>query len=89
MPTPTFTISEPRDEELGEVQRLVDAVFASRRTADAFELATQAETCDVSADAMEVVSLLPPGSYTRPQMADQLNSIITAHGWGAHIGCVE
>ena len=38
---------------------------------------------------MEVVGLLPAGSYKRARLCDQLNSIITAHGWAFLYGTVE
>ena len=40
-------------------------------------------------DMLEVVSLLPPGRYSRHRMCDQLNSSITGHGWGLTYGTVE
>ena len=38
---------------------------------------------------MEVVDLLPAGKYKRGRLCDQLNSIVTAHGWGNVYGTVE
>lgn len=76
-------------DEAGELQRLVDALFQGATSAEALQLVAQAEICDVSADVLEVVNLLPGGTYTRTQMADQLNSIITAHGWGLLYGTVQ
>lgn len=72
----------------GELQELVDALYSTRVRATSLDLITQAEVRDVTPDTMEVVELLPSGSYLRPQMADQLNSIITAHGWGSLLGTV-
>ena len=85
---PTFTISSGEDDEFGELQRLVDAVFASGGLRDSMDLQMQAEICDACADVLEVVNLLPAGAYTRAQMADQLNSIICGHGWGTRFGTV-
>lgn len=44
---------------------------------------------DLPADLLEVVDLLPAGTYSRSRMCDQLNSIITAHGWGYVYGTVS
>ena len=85
---PTFPISPDADEEFGELQRLVDAVFASGGRKDSMDLQMQAEICDAGPDVLEVANLLPAGTYTRAQMADQLNSIICGHGWGTRFGTV-
>ena len=44
-------------------------------------------TFDIASEGY--VNLLPPGSYTRLRLCDQLNSIITAHGWAHVYGTVE
>lgn len=77
------------NEGTGELQELMDALFTSKVTATSLDLITQAEVRDISADAMEVVELLPSGSYLRAEMADQLNSIISAHSWGSYLGLVS
>ena len=48
-----------------------------------------AESGDLPADLLEVVSLLPPGNYTRARLCDQLNSSIGGHAWGLVYGTVE
>ena len=85
---PFAPVNVPHDEDFGVLQELVDAVFRTSETTDRIGLVTHAEIHDVSADVMEVVELMPPGTYTRGQMADQMNSIITAHGWGLRYGTV-
>ena len=86
---PAPIINVPPDEDYGVLQDLVDAVFRRAPRVSRMELLTQAEAHDVSEDIMEVVELMPSGSYTRTEMADQMNSIITAHGWGLRYGTVE
>ena len=68
-----------RAESYGELQTVVDRL----------DLVMQAEVLDLDADLQEIVSLLPPGSYERQRLCDQLNSAIAAHGWGAVYGTVE
>ena len=46
-------------------------------------------TNDLPDDLQEIVSLLPPGSYTRERLCDQLNSAIGGHAWGQGYGTVE
>ena len=88
MAYPGPTINVPHDEDYGVLQDLVDAVFRRGTRVNRMELVTQAEAHDVSEDIMEVVELMPSGSYTRGELADQMNSIITAHGWGLRYGTV-
>ncbi len=76
-------------EEYGELQRLVDGLFASQNMVDRLDLVVQAEILDLPSDLMEIVNLLPSGMYNRTRLCDQLNSALAAHGWGAVYGTVE
>ena len=76
-------------EEFGDLQRLVDGMFIGRETVDRLDLVVQAEVLDLAPDLMEIVTLLPPGTYDRQRLCDQLNSALAAHGWGSTYGTVE
>ena len=76
-------------EEFGDLQRLVDGMFIGRETIDRLDLVVQAEILDLAPDLMEIVTLLPPGTYDRQRLCDQLNSALAAHGWGGTYGTVE
>lgn len=76
-------------EEYGELQRLVDALYATEETISSVDVVVRAEMDDLTPDLIEVVELLPAGNYKRNRLCDQLNSIITAHGWGYVYGTVE
>ncbi len=78
-------------EEYGELQRLVDDVYRTNpsRAVPRVDVLVRAEINDLSDDLMEVVNLLPAGNYKRFRLCDQLNSIITAHGWAYLYGTVE
>lgn len=79
-----------QSEEFGELQRLVDGMFADGRSSvDRLDLVVQAEILDLSADLLEIVNLLPPGTYDRQRLCDQINSALAAHGWGGTYGTVE
>lgn len=82
--------STPSDE-YGELQRLVDDVYRTNpsHAVPRMDVLVRAEINDLSSDLMEVVNLLPAGSYKRARLCDQLNSIITAHGWSYLYGTVE
>ena len=76
-------------EEFGDLQRLVDGMYAGRETVDRLDLVVQAEILDLAPDLMEIVTRLPPGVYDRRRLCDQLNSALAAHGWGSMYGTVE
>lgn len=78
-----------RSEEYGELQRLVDGLYANARTVRRVDAIVQAEQDDLSEDLLEIVRLLPPGTYTRARLTDQLNSTLAAHGWGRAYGIVS
>ena len=78
--------------EYGELQQLVEALYREVGPSGAvsrIDVIMRAEIDDLSDDLREVVELLPAGSYKRGRLCDQLNSIITAHGWGLVYGTVE
>ena len=82
--------SSYQSEEYGELQRLVDGLYAGGRTMiDRMDLIVQAEIMDLGNELTEIVELVPPGSYERGRLCDQLNSALAAHGWGARYGTVE
>ena len=81
-------VSSPADE-FGELQRLIDSLYEHDELVDRVDVVVAAETDDLDEDLLEVVRLLPAGRYKRPVLADQLNSIITAHGWALVYGTIE
>lgn len=82
-----------RSEHYGALQKMVDSLFAEaespRATIRRLDVVLAAEAADLPEELMEVVSLLPPGSYTRQRLCDQLNSSIGGHAWGQVFGTVE
>jgi hypothetical protein len=82
--------STPSDE-YGELQHLVDDVYRKNpsKAVSRMDVIVRAEVMDLSEDLLEVVNLLPAGNYKRYRLCDQLNSIITAHGWAYLYGTVE
>ena len=82
-----------RSEDCGELQRLVDSLFvpgiSSAATVSRLDVELRAEILDLCADLMEVVASLPPRTYTRQRLCDQLNSCLVARGWGTVYGTVE
>lgn len=76
--------------EYGELQRLVDGLFEDdpKRLVSKIDVFVRADIDGICDDLREVVDLLPGGHYTRRRLCDQMNSIITAHGWGYSHGTV-
>ena len=77
----------------GALQSIVDSLFEEgvdegtviRR----LDVVLAAESADLPGDLEEIVSLLPPGPYTRRRLVDQLNSSINGHAWGQVYGSVR
>lgn len=78
-----------QSEEFGELQRLVDALYAKQEQVSKVEVVVRAEADDLAEDLLEIVALIPAGTYKRQRLCDQINSIVTAHGWGMVYGTVE
>jgi len=75
----------------GELQELVNDLYARKPSGsvERIDVIMRAQVNDLNDDLMEVVNLLPAGSYKRARLCDQLNSILTAHGWAYVYGTVE
>ncbi|MBQ9001367.1 MAG: hypothetical protein IJ087_05900 [Eggerthellaceae bacterium] len=76
----------------GALQTIVDELyegkprdFAVRR----LDVVIAAETNNLPDDLVEIVNLLPPGTFTRQRLCDQLNSSIGGHAWGLVYGTVQ
>lgn len=79
----------PNFDEVGELQRFVDQLFAAEKLVDALDAQVQAELYDLPIELLEIVSMLPPGCYERARLTSQLNSALAAHGWAQRFGTVE
>lgn len=78
--------------DYGALQSIVDELFEDMpydHEVRRLDIVLAAESNDLPADLQEVAALLPPGTYTRPRLCDQLNSIIGGHAWGQVYGTVE
>ena len=75
-----------RSEYYGALQDIVDAVGAKVRRLD---VVVAAEAADLPDELLRIVTLLPPGDYTRQRLCTQLNSAIAGHAWGQVYGTVE
>ncbi len=78
-----------RSEDYGVLQRLIDTLYKDSEFATRLDAVVLAESFDLPIDLVEIIELLPPGTYARQRMCDQLNSAITGHAWGQVYGTVE
>ena len=76
----------------GALQVIVDELFEGRSRdyeVRRLDVVLAAESGDLPDDLLEIVNLLPPGTFTRIRLCDQLNSAIGGHAWGQVYGTVE
>ena len=78
-----------RSEHYGALQKVVDALFHDTKSVRRLDVVVAAESADLPSDLLEIVGLLPPGTYTRQRLCDQINSAIAGHAWGQVYGTVE
>jgi len=78
-----------KSEHYGELQNLIDELFESRNTLTSMELLVNAEIRDLHPDLIEICQIVPPGTYSRQALCDQMNSAIAGHGWGSVYGTVD
>ena len=80
-----------RSEYYGALQDIVDALFAQYGDLDPTiaDVVVAAEAADLPDELLRIVTLLPPGDYTRQRLCTQLNSAIAGHAWGQVYGTVE
>lgn len=80
-----------RSPDYGALQKVVDGLFKdpSTKMVRRLDVVLAAEAADLPDELLEIVGLLPPGSYTRQRLCDQLNSAIAGHAWGQVYGTVQ
>ncbi len=72
-----------------DLQMIVDALFRDAARVSRLDCVTMADAFDAGEREREVIEGLPPGTYNRAALVDQLNSTIAAHGWRLETGSVE
>lgn len=75
--------------DFGQLQEFVETMYRETKVVPRLELVLQAEALGLNEDLVEVVNLLPPGTYTRERLCTQLNSSLSSHGWGYVYGAVH
>jgi hypothetical protein len=77
------------DDDREVLQRLVDSLFRDSKRVTRLDTVLRAEAFDLPAELLGIVELLPPGTYTRPRLCNQLNSALKGHGWTGRFGTVD
>ncbi len=78
--------------DFGALQAIVDDLFEDTpwdHEVRRLDVVLAAESNDLPEDLQEIARLLPPGTFTRERLCDQLNSSIGGHAWGQVYGTVE
>jgi hypothetical protein len=78
-----------KSPDYGVLQDFVESLYASAEEYSRLEIVVQAESLDLNSDLLEIISLLPPGTYDRIKLCDQFNSSLSSHGWGYYYGAVH
>lgn len=78
-----------RSDDYGSLQRVVDALFKENEFVSRLDVIILAESFDLPMDLIEIVELLPSGTYSRKSLCTQLNSSISGHAWGQVYGTVD
>lgn len=76
-------------EERELLQGLVDALYYERKVIDRLDVVLRAESSDLPEELLEIIALLPPGTYVRQALCDQFNSSMKGHGWTRRFGTVD
>lgn len=66
-----------KSPDFGVLQDFVDSLFADAEEQTRLDIVVQAESLDLNPDLLEIVSLLPPGTYDRIKLCDQFNSSLS------------
>lgn len=77
------------DDDRQILQRFVDTLFREALSVSRLDAIVRAEALDLPPDLLGIIELLPPGTFGRQGLCDQLNSALKGHGWTGLYGTVE
>ncbi len=81
--------SQEKSPQYGMLQEFVESLFTTEEALPRLDIIVQAEAFGLNSDLLEIVSLLPPGTYNREKICSQFNSSLSSHGWGYYYGAVH
>ena len=77
------------EEDKQLLQRFVDSLYRDARRVSRLDAVIRSEALDLPMELQGIVELLPPGTYARQALCDQLNSALKGHGWTSAYGTVD
>ncbi len=77
-----------KSPHFGLLQEFVDSLFLQEEEVSRLDIIVSAEAFGLNEDLQEIISLLPPGVYSRVRLCGQINSSLSSHGWGYIYGSV-
>ncbi len=80
---------QEKSPDYGVLQEFIESLYSSDDAQARLDIVLQAEAYGLNDDLLEIITLLPPGTYTREKVCSQLNSSLSSHGWGYYYGAVH
>lgn len=77
------------DDDREILQRFIDSLFRETTRVTRLDVVIRAEAFDLPRDLLDIIDLLPPATYPRHSLCDQLNSALKGHGWNGLYGTVD
>lgn len=78
-----------KSADFGVLQEFVEALYSSADEYSRLNIVLEAESYGLNDELLEVINLLPPGTYGRDKLCSQINSSLSSHGWGYVYGAVH
>ena len=82
------SLFEREDHDALTAEQLAERILHPQKVRR-LDVIIAAEARELPDELLEIVNLLPPGTYTRRRLCDQLNSSIGGHAGGQRYGTVE
>lgn len=80
---------QEKSPDYGVLQEFIESLYSNDDAQTRLDIVLQAEAYGLNDDLLEIITLLPPGTYTREKVCSQLNSSLSSHGWGYYYGAVH
>jgi hypothetical protein len=77
------------DDDRELLGRFMDSLFRDTARVKRLDIVLRAQTYDLPEILIDIVNNLPPVTYTRQRLSDQINSAIVGHGLSRQYGTVE
>lgn len=82
-------MAREKSPDYGMLQEFVESLFRADDAYSRLNVILEAESYGLNDELLEIINLLPPGTYSRDRLCSQLNSSLSSHGWGYVYGAVH